>query len=165
MPMLSGRKLFEALYERFVAAFWSADADTAMRCAERARELAAELGDDELRARSLWFDASAIAMVGRTGEAVELETQAFALWRPGALQAELSDALSWAGIHHYWRGEYEQGERRSREARNLGNEVHSVTGLLNGTAHECLTLTGLGRHEEALRLAEEGIARGRELDL
>jgi tetratricopeptide (TPR) repeat protein len=43
--------------------------------------------------------------------------------------------------------------------------VYSVPGLVNGHADLGLSLTGLGRHEEAIEVFKRGAAHGRELEL
>jgi tetratricopeptide (TPR) repeat protein len=53
----------------------------------------------------------------------------------------------------------------AREAIEVGKDVYSVFGVVNGHADLGLSLTGLGRHEEALEVFARGAAQGRELEL
>jgi class 3 adenylate cyclase/tetratricopeptide (TPR) repeat protein len=165
VPLLSGAERFEALQASFNAAFWSADVERALAASTQARELAEELGDDELRALAHYFSAASAAMVGRLEESAELSDRALSLWPPGKRQVDLVDALWWAGLQDYWRGEYGRSSDRSLAARGLAAEVHNAPGAVNGHAHHGLALVGLGRHEEALRVFENGAALGQELEI
>jgi class 3 adenylate cyclase/tetratricopeptide (TPR) repeat protein len=161
---LEGAELFEALDARFRAAFWSADAEGAHRFGELARALAEELGDQELRARALSFLLGAENMDGDLDAAHEHGLETLRIWRPGARLDELATMQEWMSLNNYWRGAYEAAEESSRHAYELGNEVHSIGPVVNGGAQLALSLSGLGRHEEALALFERVVAQGRELE-
>ena len=53
----------------------------------------------------------------------------------------------------------------ARQAIEVGTELYSVYGVVNGHGDLGLSLTGLGRHEEALEVFARGAAQGRELEL
>ncbi|MDQ3874207.1 MAG: AAA family ATPase [Actinomycetota bacterium] len=163
---LEGRERFEALEARFKATFWGLnDAESARRLGAEALQLADELGDDELRALALSRQAAAVAMDGDVEEAIALSAVGLAAWKPGARPAERAEALDWRSLHHYWLGRYEEGIKPAREAIRIGSEIYSVFGVVNGHADLGLSLTGLGRHEEAIAVFERGVAHGRELEL
>ena len=69
--------------------------------------------------------------------------------RAGPTEAE---ALDWHSLHHYWLGRYEGGVEVARQAIEVGTELYSVYGVVNGHGDLGLSLTGLGRHEEALEV-------------
>ncbi|MDQ3894731.1 MAG: AAA family ATPase, partial [Actinomycetota bacterium] len=163
---LEGRERFEALEARFKATFWGLnDAEASRRFGAQALQLANELGDDELRALALSRQAAALAMDGQVDEAIALSTDGLAAWRPDVRPAERAEALDWRSLHHYWLGKYEEALEPGREAVRVGSEIQSVFGVVNGHADLGLSLTGLGRHEEALAVFERGVAHGRELEL
>jgi class 3 adenylate cyclase len=161
---VEGRERFEALAARFRAAFWTADADGAHRFGELARELAEALEDEELTSLALSFLVGAEDMDGDLESAREYGRRALALWRPGARRLELATMHEWLSLNDYWRGDYEAAEKTSQQAYQLGQEVYSIGTVVNGGAQLALTLTGLGRHEEALVLFEQVVARGKELE-
>jgi class 3 adenylate cyclase/tetratricopeptide (TPR) repeat protein len=161
---LEGAARFDALAARFRAAFWTADADGAHRFAERARELAETLGDEELSSLALSFLAGAENMDGDLLAGKEHGRAALAIWKPGARRLELATAQEWLSLNDYWRGDYEAAEASSRQAYELGQEVYSIGAVVNGGAQLALTLAGLGRHEEALGLFERVVAQGKELE-
>jgi class 3 adenylate cyclase/tetratricopeptide (TPR) repeat protein len=163
---LEGRELFEALDSRFKATFWGlTDAAGSRRISEQARRLAEELGDVGLRALALYKQAAATAMDGAVEEALEIGRESLALWPPGSRPADRAEALEWHSIHHYWLGHYEGGVEVAREAIEVGKDVHNIFGVVNGHADLGLSLTGLGRHEEALEVFARGAAHGRELEI
>jgi class 3 adenylate cyclase len=163
---VEGRKRFEALRGRFHATFWAlADAEASRRLAEQERVLAEELGDEELLALALADQAASTAMQGDVEAGLVFERDALRRWPEGRRRAELAQALEWHSLHHYWLGRYEEGLTPARRAYETGVEVHSVVGVVNGSADLGLALTGLGRHEEALAAFERGVAHGKELEL
>jgi tetratricopeptide (TPR) repeat protein len=161
---LEGAERFEALYLRFQSSFWSADAEGAHRFGELARTLAEELGDEELRARALSFLLGAGNMDGDLDAAAHHGRETLRIWRPGARRHELASTQEWMSLNHYWRGAYEAAEENSRHAYELGREVYSIGPVVNGGAQLALSLSGLGRHEEALALFERVVSQGRELE-
>ncbi|HEX3268410.1 MAG TPA: adenylate/guanylate cyclase domain-containing protein [Gaiellaceae bacterium] len=161
---LEGTDRFEALYLRFQSSFWSADAEGAHRFGELARTLAEELGDEELRARALSFLLGAGNMDGDLEAAAEHGRETVRIWRPGTRRHELASTQEWLSLNDYWRGAYEAAEENARGAYELGTEVHSIGPLVNGGAQLALSLSGLGRHEEALGLFERVVAQGREIE-
>jgi tetratricopeptide (TPR) repeat protein len=163
---LEGRERFEALDNRFKATFWGlTDAAGSRRFAEAARRLAEELGDDELRALSLAKQAAAAGMDGHPAEALGLAREALEGWKPESRPRDRAETLEWYSLHHYWLGRYEGALAPAREAIEIGGSVSNLAGLVNGHADLGLSLTGLGRHEEALEVFARGAAHGRELEL
>jgi tetratricopeptide (TPR) repeat protein len=142
----------------------SADAEGAHRFGELARGLAEELGDQELCARALSFLLGAENMDGDLDAAHEHALETLRIWQPNTRLDELATAQEWISLNDYWRGDYEAAEESSRQAYELGNEVHSIGPVVNGGAQLALSLSGLGRHEEALALFERVVAQGRELE-
>jgi class 3 adenylate cyclase/tetratricopeptide (TPR) repeat protein len=161
---LTGHERFEALDARFHASFWAADAEGAHHFGELARGLAHELGDEELRTLALSFLLGAANMDGQLEAAREHGREALRLWRPQTRLYELATTHEWLSLNEYWNGAYEAAEESSRQAYELGDKVQSIGPVVNGGAQLALSLSGLGRHEEALAVFEGVVAQGRELE-
>jgi tetratricopeptide (TPR) repeat protein len=163
---VEGRRRFEALRGRFHATFWGlADAEGSRRFAQQERALAEQLGDEELLALALTDQGAATSMDGDVESGLAFMTEALTRWPAGRRRAEIAQALEWHSLDNYWLGRYEETLPQAREAYETGVEVHSVVGVVNGSADLALGLTGLGRHEEALAVFERGVAHGKELEL
>src|SRR4029453_18396532 len=65
----------------------------------------------------------------------------------------------------YWTGEYQRALEYGELAISFAEEIKSSDALLRTGPVHALTLTGMGRHEEALPRFEELIAHGREFEL
>jgi class 3 adenylate cyclase/tetratricopeptide (TPR) repeat protein len=166
IPALEGRERFEALDSRFKGTFWAlTDAEGSRAISVEAGRLAEELGDEELRALALYKQSAATAMDGAVEEALLIGREALDIWKPDSRQSDRAEALEWHSLHHYWLGRYEGGVDYAREAIEVGRNVYSVFGVVNGYADLGLCLTGLGRHEEAVQVFASGAAQGRELEL
>src|SRR5437763_4777641 len=66
---------------------------------------------------------------------------------------------------HYWAGSYREAEGYGQQGRQLAEAIRSGEGTMRSGSDLGMVLAGLGRHEEALDLMDEAIARGRELEL
>src|SRR4029453_4344776 len=64
----------------------------------------------------------------------------------------------------YWTGEYQRALEYGEQAISFAEDIKSSDSLLRTGPVHALTLTGMGRHEEALPRFEEVIARGREFE-
>jgi class 3 adenylate cyclase/tetratricopeptide (TPR) repeat protein len=165
LPILDGRRRFDALSARGRAAFWLADADHAHEYWREARDLAETLGDDELEAATLAFLSMAGAMDGAIDDAIELNERALAMWPPGARPRDLAEAQVWSSLESYWTGHYERALSPARRAAELGEEAAYVEPIISGAAHLGLALAGLGRHEEALPVLERAATEGANLEV
>ena len=104
-------------------------------------------------------------MAGHVEEAVALDEDALATWPEDKHQPERAEVLAWAGLHNYWLGGYERSVERSRAAQEVARRVPNLFGFVVGGSHAGLGLTGLGRHEEALKVLDETIVEAREIEL
>src|SRR5207247_10622280 len=110
LPRLEGRDEMEALFGRARAAFWLADADSTLRSAERAKELAEQLGDQEFLGPSLGFLSAGHGMRGHVGDidrALELGNRAIEDWVPGARPIDLAVVKNYQANHYYWTRDYQ----------------------------------------------------------
>ncbi|HEX8859852.1 MAG TPA: adenylate/guanylate cyclase domain-containing protein [Actinomycetes bacterium] len=166
LPELAGHDLAEALLACSRARFWMMDTGRARELAQRAVEITGGLDDEALLARAmgqLGFTLSTIET--RTFDGIAEAKQALTAWKPGAYQAELAMLLGLMGAYHSWTGDYEGAVEYGRRGYELGTAVRYVDGVLLAASHYGLGLVGLGRHEEALRLYEQVVASGKELEL
>src|SRR5207245_6258209 len=136
--------------------------------AERAKELAEVLGDQELLGPSLGYVSAAHGMRGHAGDierAIELGDQAIRVWVPGARPNDLAVVKNYQANHYYWIGEYQTAAELARSTRELGGTLHSAEALIRGGGLHGLTLAAMGKAEEALSLLDSVIALGREMEV
>ncbi|HZD72721.1 MAG TPA: hypothetical protein VE776_02315, partial [Actinomycetota bacterium] len=134
--------------------------------AQRAVEVAGGLGDETLLARaSGWLGLTLSTLETRTFDGIAEGERALAAWRPGAYPTSLALLLASIGAYYGWVGDYQRAVDRARRGYELSSEVRHLDGMLQAAGHYGLGLVGLGRHEEALRLYEQTVAHGKELEL
>jgi class 3 adenylate cyclase/tetratricopeptide (TPR) repeat protein len=167
IPELAGREQIEAMLARAYATVWTEQTDPALALAERAIELARELGEKDLETAAIGRLGTVHAMRGEEGDldrAVELQTKALSMWEPGVRTRELAEQYHMQANNFYWMGNYEDAVEMSRHAAELGGM--SPTGgefLLRGGGVRGLVLGGLGRYEESLELGNATIATAIEI--
>jgi class 3 adenylate cyclase/tetratricopeptide (TPR) repeat protein len=165
VPQLDEADRLEALLGQGRATLWLERDAEAVSLAEKALDLATSRNDDALPAATALV-SQAYAIRGGEGDldrAFELGERALELWRPGVRSEQLSEHFHLHADVAYWTGRYQRGTELAHAARELGGEVHSAEALLRGGGMEALSLTGLGRHEEALRVWDEMFELAREL--
>jgi tetratricopeptide (TPR) repeat protein len=168
LPSLEGRQEMEALFGRARAAFWLADTDSTLRSAQRAKELAEQLGDREFLGPSLGFMSAGHGMRGHAGDidrALELGNRAIEVWVPGARPIDLAVVKNYQANHYYWIGDYQTAAELARSTRELGGTLHSAEALIRGGGLHGLTLAAMGKAEEALALLDSVISRAREMEV
>jgi class 3 adenylate cyclase/tetratricopeptide (TPR) repeat protein len=165
LPGLTGRAELEATLDRTRASWWLTSAADAHRFGERAAELAQSMGLKELSASALAYISQISGMEGRCTEMIRLGEEAIAIWPEEDLPAERSYELEMIGLTETWIGRYRDAEAHLVEATKIAEECHSVEAMLRSGATLGLALTGLGRHEEAIRQFDDTIARGRDLEV
>ena len=166
LPELEGKDRLEALLAQGRATHWSErDAET-IAIGKQAVALSEELGDKETIPAALALLSEALQMRGAEGDldqANELSDRALEMWVPGARPVDLAEALYLAHDRTYWTGAYGRSAELSRAARAVATDVRGPELLLRGGGGEALALTGLGRHEEALRIWDELFEIARQL--
>jgi tetratricopeptide (TPR) repeat protein len=141
------------------------DAEGATRMSQEAFDLAQSLSAGEFVGPALALQSLASSMAGNMNTSLELGELALAQWIPGTRRAERALCLDQMATGWYWTGEYERALEYGEQAISFAEEIKSSDSLLRTGPVHALTMTGMGRHEEALPRFEELIARGRELDL
>jgi class 3 adenylate cyclase/tetratricopeptide (TPR) repeat protein len=159
-----GLERLKVLMARARTAHWAMDAQ-ATRMSQQAFDLAQSLSAEEFIGPALSLRSEASSKAGNMDAAFELREQALAKWIPGTRQAERALCLDQMALDRYWTGDYEQALEYGEQAISFAEEIKSSDSLLRTGSVHALTLTSMGRHEEALPMFEEVIARGREFEL
>jgi tetratricopeptide (TPR) repeat protein len=162
--------------------------EKALARGERALDLARELGDEELAARSLYVLASAQAFAGRWKECVVLAGEARALYAEmggrtmsaGALAMQFlwvgsppsdklyvrameANCLCLTALGESNLGGIRVGEAAGRSALAIGREIKNDWVLVFASLNLSHNLLDAGEYEEALRLTLEGAESARSL--
>jgi len=138
------------------------DRKTAVGHAERALALARELQDEALLARSLNF--LSYARFGLPGALPQVEAEAaearalFARLGNRALEA---DSLAMVGHAQTHQGRPHEAVAILRQAEAIVREIENSWGRVNVSFHLAFALLEAGRRQEALAVAEDGIAVAR----
>jgi tetratricopeptide (TPR) repeat protein len=159
-----GLQRLKVLMAQARTAHWAMDAQ-ATRISQEAFDLAQSLSAEEFIGPALSLRSEAVSKAGHMDAAFELREQALAQWIPGTHRAERALCLDQMALERYWTGEYERALEYGEQAISFAEEIKSSDALLRMGSVHALTLTGMGRHEEALPMFEEVIARGREFEL
>jgi tetratricopeptide (TPR) repeat protein len=160
-----GLERLKVLMARAHTAHWAMDAEGATRMSQEAFDLAQSLSIEEFVGPALALQSLASSMDGNMDTSLELGVRALAKWTPGTRRAERALCLDQMATGWYWTGEYERALEYGEQAISFAEEIKSSDSLLRTGSVHALTLTGIGRHEEALPRFEEVIARGREFGL
>jgi class 3 adenylate cyclase/tetratricopeptide (TPR) repeat protein len=160
-----GLERLKVLMARAHTAHWAMDAEGATRMSQEAFDLAQSLSIEEFVGPALALQSLASSMDGNMDTSLELGVRALAKWTPGTRRAERALCLDQMATGWYWTGEYERALEYGEQAISFAEEIKSSDSLLRTGSVNALTLTGMGRHEEALPRFEEVIARGREFGL
>ena len=166
MPELDGVDLLEAILARSHATVWTEQTEETMALAEQAVELAARLDVHEMLGPAIARLSHAHGMRGQAGDlerATELGERALQLWVPDTRLPELAEHNHLMADVYYWTGDYEEALTMARAAGAHAVDPNSAEFRLRGGGMEGLTLTAMGRYEEALSLFDTSIALGREL--
>jgi class 3 adenylate cyclase/tetratricopeptide (TPR) repeat protein len=164
LPDLQGRDRLTALMSRCRAAFWSMDSETTSRLAAEAVELAERSDDPEMLGPALSLASFAKSMEGGMDEAFALSDRADETWVPGTHAWELAVHLDQKALDNYWTGHYDESVNAARDSMAVAEEIKSTESVLRSGSVLGLALTGLGRHEEALAVFDDILARGREME-
>ncbi len=162
VPELTGHDRLEALLAQGRSSIWTEESLETMEVATRAIELAEGGGDPGARPAAVALLSAAHAMRGEEGDlerAIDLGTQAIDTWVPGSRPQALAELYHLQADHWYWAGRYDGALELSHlELEAAGLDPHSAEFLLRAAGMEGLTLSGLGRYEEALTAVETAIS-------
>jgi tetratricopeptide (TPR) repeat protein len=151
--------------KRAEAAYWLLDGEGARRFAGRAVELADELGAEDLRGPALAMLSQGTTHDGSVPQALVIADEAFQAWQPGERRRDFANHSAMTGMLCYWTGQCDRAVELCRQGYELGMELRAIEEVLLGGGNLGMTLTGMGRHEEAIRVLERVVAQGRELEI
>jgi class 3 adenylate cyclase/tetratricopeptide (TPR) repeat protein len=160
-----GLERLKVLTARAHTAHRAMDAEAATRMSQEAFDLAQSLSIEEFIGPALALQSLASSMAGNMNTAFELGERALAQWVPGTRRGERALCLDQMATDRYWTGEYERALEYGEQAISFAEEIKSSDALLRTGPVHALTLTGMGRHEEAHLRFEALIARGHEFEL
>jgi class 3 adenylate cyclase/tetratricopeptide (TPR) repeat protein len=152
----------QAAHVRSRLAFLLTDAADVGTFADRARQMAVEIGDTRLEARAGALTGAAGWLAGDRATFLKAHARAAETWSRAERDADYAFLDAFVPLARYWDGRYEDGARLAREGYELGTELSSVYTMLFSVANLALNLVGLSRYEEAFDWLERGAAMGRE---
>lgn len=162
LPSLDGLDLLEALLDLADCCHWTERTDEVITVAQRALQLARDLGREELAPPALARLSQGYAMRGLEGDlatAINIGEQALAGWQPDVRREDLADHQHLLGDDFYWAGDYARSLTLARAARDTAiDDPTSAEAMLRGTGMEAMVLAGLGRYDEALNKFEAVLA-------
>ncbi len=161
---LEGRDQIEALLSRARAAFWLEETEQVAALGETATELADGLGARDLLGPAPSFVAVANSTRGEEGDldrAIAIGNRALEVWVPGTRHIDLAIHKDYHAMLHYWTGQYETAVALAKSAHEIGDDHQSIEALFRGGGEQALAMVALGRHAEAIVLAESLLDRAR----
>jgi class 3 adenylate cyclase/tetratricopeptide (TPR) repeat protein len=166
LPELGGQEKLDALIALGHAFVWTERDRETLETASAATALAHDVPDETAGPAVLAMESQGLAMRGGEGDlerAYEVGEKSLDLWVPDTRALDLRHQLHLHANTAYWAGEYERSLELSRRTRALAADVHSAESVLRGGGHEALSLTALGRHEEAIAIWDALFDLAREL--
>jgi serine/threonine protein kinase/tetratricopeptide (TPR) repeat protein len=133
-------------------------------CATRALEVAERIGH-----RALWCEAkgqlaASCQVVGRVAEAHRLFDESISTARSLRHIPALLQGLTYRGVAHFFRSEYDQAVSAETEALQLASESQNAFYLALSRTYLGFSLANQGRISEALSSLDEAVALGRRND-
>jgi tetratricopeptide (TPR) repeat protein len=154
LPNLEGEDEIDALIARARASVWLEQLDMGLDTAKRAKDLAEASGDLERVAPAIGYLSGILTMRGDIDEAIASGEEALQRWVPGTRDKDLAVTNEFLSDCYYWAGDYARAEELARLAYEIGDQAHSVEGLLRGGGWRGVSLAAMGRTEEAIELLD-----------
>lgn len=143
---------------------WLWDMARALEYTQEALHLAQQLGKDELIATAMSQLAAGELSDARTREAIAHFDQAFAR-APAMHQSELIHMLAFAGLAHYWVGDFQPAIELCRQAITRAHEMYDNGTIVFSQANLALGLMGSGAYAEAFQTFYEACDFARKHDV
>jgi class 3 adenylate cyclase/tetratricopeptide (TPR) repeat protein len=156
-----GEALADIAYAHFMTLSWDHMADF-KRYAEEALEIARQVGDERLFARTLYLVGSVDLMESRLTEAAGKLGESLRIAQAGGFNRIVVDDQIAIGLLLNWRAEFLSAATISREAESGAREAHDGFNEIFAMSTRCFTLIGQGEYREALLLLEATKARATE---
>jgi class 3 adenylate cyclase/tetratricopeptide (TPR) repeat protein len=125
------------------------------RAAEEARQIAGEIGDDRLLARSLSLIGIIDLTEGRLGEAERNLGEAQRVARAGDFRDIVVTTQVITSVQTNWRGNFAEAIAMARDTASIARDVHDGFNELFAMSNCCFGHIALGEYREALDLLVE----------
>jgi len=157
--------LVESKWNIAQLSFYQLDIPSVIAHGERALQLARQLGQRELIARSLNVIASGKKETGRWAEGEACAGEALALYRQLGNRAMEADCLCLLASILLNTGRTQEGISAARAARTISLEIENAWGQANGLYHLAVGAMETGMYSEALSLVRQCISVARTQNL
>jgi tetratricopeptide (TPR) repeat protein len=131
-------------------------------CAEEALRIGAEIGDEEVVAKSLSYIGLVYQVAGDLVRGDEKLEESLRISEARGFKDAIAQNLTWLGAHAGWRGEFHKAIPLCRRAEETARENHDGLSELLGLAFRCLALVGLGEYGQGLTVINEGLTKARD---
>ena len=160
---LEGEALADMAYAHYMTLSWD-HVPELKRCAEEAYAIAEEIGDDRLRARTLFLMGSLDQMEERLAEADAKFTESLRIARAGGFRAIVVQSLTLGGVQRNWQADFDGAIVVAREAETTSREIHDGFNELFAMSNRAFAHLGLGDYGAAheVILAARDLARERD---
>jgi class 3 adenylate cyclase/tetratricopeptide (TPR) repeat protein len=148
-----GEALADIAYAHYMTLSWEHMADF-KRYAEEAFEVARQVGDERLLARTLFLIGSVDLMESRLTEAAGKIGESLRIAQAAGFNRIVVDNQIHIGLLLNWRADFVGGITTAREAESGAREAHDGFNELFAMSNRCFPLIGHGEYREALLLLE-----------
>jgi tetratricopeptide (TPR) repeat protein len=148
----------EIAYCHYMALSWDHVADLQTH-ARRAHDIARDIGDDRLIARTLFLMASLDQMQARLVEAETKFDESLALARTGNYRDIVVQSQTLLGLQRNWQGRFDDSITMSLSVEATSRELHDGFNEVFGMSNRCFALIGRGDYRDAY----DTLGRGRTL--
>src|SRR6267378_648542 len=148
----------EISYCHYMALSWDHVADLQTH-ARRAHDIAREIGDDRLIARTLFLMGSLDQMQARLAEAETKFAESLALARTGNHRDIVVQSQTLLSLQRNWQGRFDDAITMCQAVEADARELHDGFNEVFGMSNRCFALIGRGDY----RAAYDTLARGRTL--
>jgi class 3 adenylate cyclase len=156
-----GQALVDMAFAYF-SSFRSEYAAEGKRCAEEARAIAGEIGDDRLLARSLTRLGAMDQSAGDLTDGDRKFEESLRISETGGFADAIAENRMFLGAHANWRGQFQQAIEITRAAEETAAQIHDGTIELLAIAFRCLSEIGLGNYAEAIATINGGLAKAKD---
>jgi class 3 adenylate cyclase/tetratricopeptide (TPR) repeat protein len=160
---LEAEALADMAYAHHLALSWD-HVPELKRCAEEAYAIAEEIGDDRLRARTLFLMGSLDQMEQRLTEADAKFTESLRIARAGGFRAIVVQSLTLGGVQHVWQADFDGAIAVAREAETTSREIHDGFNEVFAMSNRAFAHLGLGDYGAAYEVIRAARDLARERD-
>jgi class 3 adenylate cyclase/tetratricopeptide (TPR) repeat protein len=130
--------------------------------ARQAHDIAREIGDDRLIARTLYLMGSVDQMHARLSEAEARFSESLVLARAGDYRDIVVQSQTQLGLQRNWHGRFDDAIAMSLATEPLAREIHDGLHEVFCMSNRCFALIAHGRYREAWETLAKGRALARE---